>query len=1171
MPTQPALLGTARLNNARLGYVPTAIASVRRTKINVLLAGVLARVRADGLTINDVLGAPPSTCDLVIDAANAPTAAQSVRITIGVDAPRLLFSGTLQTADLTYEGASKANDVWPCTAIDYTARANRRRPFGTWVSVSATTIAQYITAVFAPGFTSTYIAAGLPLVSIVFDGSADFIGCLSQLATAIGGYCKIDDLDVYLFQADTTDAPDPIDVAHPFLNEPPITCNQDVSQLRTRVYGKGHGEQVIGDVLEGETILPIENAVMFGTMPGGGGRILAGTTPDGAQSQIVDYTGVQPGGSGSQVGPGASPSARLMVAIASGAGLGAGLYQWAYSLVTPSGESLPSPLASLVVGTTAPPIAAPHVGAPTVGTGPNPGSHSYAVTFVTASGETTPGPLATRATDLLPDPVTAPVIDYASILQWGSGVDIGNHDYRVSFVTAIGETLPGPVSYSVATSAYLSAPTNPYFGGAALGWSNVWGPALNLSAGVYQWAMTWVLPGGGETTPSPIFSKTMGANSAITLSILATTLPYALATVASLKIYRTVANGSQLKYVGTVGAMSTTFYDNVGDGSLGANAPTVNTAYAQRVALYNLPVGDASVTSRKLYRRFNSSGTFKLVVSLPPTGTTYLDTTPNAALTTAAPSVSTAYVQRFALDSIPTGDALVTARRIYRTAAGGVQLKLAATIADNVTTVWSDSVDDASLGANVPTSNTATANRANLSGISIGASPTTSRKVYRTIVNGTQLKLLTTIANNTTTVFADSTADGALGANAPTSDTSGLTQPVGQVNAGSTAIPTASAGPFPSSGWALLAGNQAIRYTGISGNSLTGIPASGPGAILTTVLYGSQILPSPALTGLAAKVRLAAPIAAMPCTFVARVKLRRQSIGLGNVLSLVNATTSVGFYLWINSVGKVDAQEYTGASSLAETALGVTPGVWATVGGTFDGVTTYAYLDGVRSAGVAATPTPPTIDTLFIARQVGLLFGTTPIDGEMVDAAVYDSALSAADMATIAAGASPSTVQAGHLVYFDALPLVGGLRLPMQKGAPVHIWVQRDDLAAQATQAALDLANGVTPADGIYEGPVISDERRGEASLIALCDANLQLFARPIVTFRYATRDLKTKSGKTVHINVPGYPVGDYVIQEVTITELDVPAVGPRFTVTASTVRFSLDDILRKLLTAQAA
>jgi hypothetical protein len=89
--------------------------------------------------------------------------------------------------------------VYPCEAIDDTARLNKRRPFGTWTSISATTIAQAITATYAPGFSAAGIAAALPLVTITFDGSTSFMGCLAQLATLIGGYCNAEDGIVYLF------------------------------------------------------------------------------------------------------------------------------------------------------------------------------------------------------------------------------------------------------------------------------------------------------------------------------------------------------------------------------------------------------------------------------------------------------------------------------------------------------------------------------------------------------------------------------------------------------------------------------------------------------------------------------------------------------------------------------------------------------------------------------------------------------------------------------------------------------------------------------------------------------------------------------------------------------------------------------------------------------------
>src|SRR4029077_17335692 len=121
----------------------------------------------------------------------------------------------------------------------------------------------------------------------------------------------------------------------------------------------------------------------------------------------------------------------------------------------------------------------------------------------------------------------------------------------------------------------------------------------------------------------------------------------------------------------------------------------------------------------------------------------------------------------------------------------------------------------------------------------------------------TQLKLLTTLADNITTAYLDALADASLGANAPTGDTSGLKQPDGVALAGDTSIIVAGAGwAVPGGGWAIIGnGQQAIRYTGITGNMLTGIPPTGPGAITATVSYNSTITGAAALLGVTGLLR----------------------------------------------------------------------------------------------------------------------------------------------------------------------------------------------------------------------------------------------------------------------------------------------------------------------------
>ena len=70
------------------------------------------------------------------------------------------------------------------------------------------------------------------------------------------------------------------------------------------------------------------------------------------------------------------------------------------------------------------------------------------------------------------------------------------------------------------------------------------------------------------------------------------------------------------------------------------------------------------------------------------------------------------------------------------------------------------------------------------------------------------------------------------------------------MNPGAPTLPVASAATFrPAGGWVELGGGQVVRYTGISGQSLTGIPPTGSGAITTTVIYGSAAVPAPMLVG----------------------------------------------------------------------------------------------------------------------------------------------------------------------------------------------------------------------------------------------------------------------------------------------------------------------------------
>ena len=154
----------------------------------------------------------------------------------------------------------------------------------------------------------------------------------------------------------------------------------------------------------------------------------------------------------------------------------------------------------------------------------------------------------------------------------------------------------------------------------------------------------------------------------------------------------------------------------------------------------------------------------------------------------------------------------------------------------------------------LPAANTTGQNRVAVSAIPIGAATVTARKLYRTAANASQLKLLATIANNTGTTHTDAAPDATLGVNVPLTDTSGLQQPAGQVPAGATTIPVAGTAAFSATGgWAVIGnGEQTVRYLGITGGALTGIPASGPGSIGAAISFNSTVTAAPMLWGIPA-------------------------------------------------------------------------------------------------------------------------------------------------------------------------------------------------------------------------------------------------------------------------------------------------------------------------------
>jgi hypothetical protein len=165
-------------------------------------------------------------------------------------------------------------------------------------------------------------------------------------------------------------------------------------------------------------------------------------------------------------------------------------------------------------------------------------------------------------------------------------------------------------------------------------------------------------------------------------------------------------------------------------------------------------------------------------------------------------------------------------------------------------------------------------------------------------------------------------------------------------------------------------------------------------------------------------------------------------------------------------------------------------------------------------------------------------------------------------MTVSAVGAITSNIAGGTGVVTAAfLSGVTGLTYPMEKGAPVRIYVVRNDTAAQTALAALE------GGDGIHEAPLDDGSIMTVAALTAACDAELEAWSTKLRTVTFKSRDPLLRSGKTITLNLgaPTNQAGAFLIQRVISTEFDIaPGLNPLRDVIAAPVRVSFQDVIRR-------
>jgi len=152
------------------------------------------------------------------------------------------------------------------------------------------------------------------------------------------------------------------------------------------------------------------------------------------------------------------------------------------------------------------------------------------------------------------------------------------------------------------------------------------------------------------------------------------------------------------------------------------------------------------------------------------------------------------------------------------------------------------------------------------------------------------------------------------------------------------------------------------------------------------------------------------------------------------------------------------------------------------------------------------------------------------------------------------------------LIYrtLTGIPASGGgsIRYAIRQGDPINLRVVVDDLAAQATIAALMLPR---VDDGIIEGTVIQDGRISETEARARGTAQLALRSALEVAIDLVGHDCNLHAGRTQAINLPTAPtstVGSFKLQSVSIGNFQ-PARWPTRTAHGASRLFTLEMLLR--------
>jgi len=542
VPSHPHIPGCARLNVMRLNaarlnyYEPITLA---------VIGGVdrSNQIRIDGATVTHVLNDAPDTASVRVHGFT-PVAGEAFAIYLGDKSPSLqLIGGRILETTALYESL-KENVAFDLQVIDPTWLLNRWRVLARYVGIGAAHIIADVLGRFTPGV-ATDLTIGNPVIDTITFTNETVAACLTAICERIGAYWYQDYAGVlHVF----FDAP----AAHPITDADPrgardMTLTEDLSQIVTRVLARGGGGKALVDVAAGATEIPVTDDGWYS--PSGGVVEVA--------AQRLTYTTVRgQGGAGALVGTLTTPTSALRPAASHGTGLAAGTYKYAQTLASASGETLPGPVAAVTAGAVVPTLvksAMRDSGAYSwPGDGMTPGGYySWRVAVLFEGGGYALGPPT----------------DYYTVSsnEWEIYLGVAVQDPATGHWYNSGIMNTGPAKI-IQTKVYRTAN-----GGAQWFQEYDW-----LTEGVGT-ASGWArIPNTKDDAILNVQPAYPTGPIASLNRVIVDAIEPAPAGFSGVKLYRTPANGSQLKLVAT--NPGTSFVDTVADGALGANAPTTDTA-----------------------------------------------------------------------------------------------------------------------------------------------------------------------------------------------------------------------------------------------------------------------------------------------------------------------------------------------------------------------------------------------------------------------------------------------------------------------------------------------------------------------------------------------------------------------------------------------------------------